>query len=151
MAEPLSASNGRVKEARKLSRRPVRAERRLFLADGPNAVEGALSSPGCAVEVFATPAATSTYAALVDAAGRAGVPWTPVDDRALTSLSDSVTPAGVVAVCRFLDVPLTESSARGGRARHDHDLPERRSSLSRPIPGCWSSAPTSAIPATPAP
>ena len=45
------------------------------------------------------------YAALVDAAGRAGVPWTPVDDRALASLSDSVTPAGVVAVCRFLDRP----------------------------------------------
>jgi TrmH family RNA methyltransferase len=35
------------------------------------------------------------------------VPWALVDDRALASLSDSVTPAGLVAVCRFLDVPLT--------------------------------------------
>ena len=40
--EPLTAGNSRVKEARKLSRRSVRTERRLFLADGPKAVEGAL-------------------------------------------------------------------------------------------------------------
>ena len=39
---PLTAGNARVKEARKLSRRSVRSERRLFLADGPKAVDGAL-------------------------------------------------------------------------------------------------------------
>ena len=113
MSEPLTARNTRVKEARKLSRRPVRAERRLFLADGPNAVEGALSTAldsgvSCVVEVFATPAADETYAELVDAAGRARVPWTLVDDRAMRSLSDSVTPAGVVAVCRFVDRTVVE-------------------------------------------
>jgi TrmH family RNA methyltransferase len=59
------------------------------------------------VEVFATPAATTEYADLADAAPV----WTLVDERALTSLSDSVTPAGVVAVCRFLDVPLQEALA----------------------------------------
>ena len=55
MSTPLTAGNARVKEARKLSRRSVRTERRLFLADGPKAVEGALGVPGCVVEVFATP------------------------------------------------------------------------------------------------
>jgi TrmH family RNA methyltransferase len=105
--QPLAPGNSRVKEARKLSRRSVRAERRLFLADGPKAVEGALSVAGCVVEVFATPAATTQYA---DLAGAAPV-WTPVDERALASLSDSVTPAGVVAVCRFLDVPLEDALA----------------------------------------
>jgi TrmH family RNA methyltransferase len=54
------------------------------------------------VEVFATVEATQQYADLVAAAPA----WVPVDDRALTSLSDSVNPAGVVAVCRFLDRPL---------------------------------------------
>ena len=108
---PLAASNARVKDARRLSRRPVRSERRLFLADGPKAVEGALatvlaSGQGCAVEVFATPAATTTYDALRRDAEAAGFPWTPVDDRAMSGLSDSVTPAGVVAVCRFLDRPV---------------------------------------------
>jgi TrmH family RNA methyltransferase len=99
---PLTTGNTRVKEARKLSRRPERSGRRLFLADGPKAVEGALGVEGCVVEVFATVAATEQYAALADAAPR----WTLVDDVALASLSDSVSPAGVVAVCRFLDRPL---------------------------------------------
>jgi TrmH family RNA methyltransferase len=58
--------------------------------------------PGCVVEVFATPEATRQYAALAAAAPA----WTLVDDRALASLSDSVNPAGVVAVARFLDRPL---------------------------------------------
>jgi TrmH family RNA methyltransferase len=105
---PLGSGSTRVKEARKLSRRSVRTERRLVLADGPNAVEAALSTPGCVVEVFATPDATRRYAALADAAEGADAAWVLVDERALGSLSDSVTPAGVVAVCRSLDRPLPD-------------------------------------------
>jgi len=100
---PLTAGNARVKEARKLSRRSVRTERRLFLADGPKAVEGALGVPGCVQEVFATSIGAEEYAELL-----ADVTVTLVDDRAMSGLSDSVTPAGVVALCRFLDVPLGE-------------------------------------------
>ena len=59
--------------------------------------------------MFATVEATERYAAWRDAAPA----WAVVDDRALASLSDSVTPAGVVAVCRFLDVH--RSSGRGAR------------------------------------
>jgi TrmH family RNA methyltransferase len=104
--------SGRVKEARKLSRRSVRAERRLFLADGPKAVEGALGA-GCVVEVFATRPALEEYAALVAQADRVTV----VDDRALAALSDSVTPAGLVALCSFIDVTLAHAleGARGAR------------------------------------
>jgi RNA methyltransferase, TrmH family len=108
--QPLAASNARVKEARKLSRRSVRTERRLFLADGPKAIEGALAVEGCVVEVFATPAALEQHAALlVDA------PVTLVDERALASLSDSVSPAGVVAVCRHVDAPLEHVVAASAR------------------------------------
>ena len=96
--------SGRVKEARKLSRRSVRTERRLFLADGPKAVEAALGR-GVAVEVFATPTAAERYAALVAIAPRSCL----VDDRALASLSDSVSPSGIVALCAFLDVPLGDA------------------------------------------
>jgi len=99
---PLSAGNARVKEARKLSRRSVRAERQLFLADGPNAVTEALTVPGCVVEILATQAATERYADLADSAPS----WTVVEDRALAALSDSVTPVGLVAVCHFLDTPM---------------------------------------------
>jgi RNA methyltransferase, TrmH family len=101
---PLTSGSTRVKEARKLSRRSVRTERRLFLADGPKAVDAALATPGCVAEVFATPDATTRYADLAADAPS----WTLVDDRALASLSDSVTPSGVVAVCRFLDRPLAD-------------------------------------------
>lgn len=103
---PLTAGNSRVKEARKLVRRSFRASSGQFLADGPKAVEGALSVDGCVVEVFATPAASGQYADLL-----AAVDVTLVDDRALASLSDAVSPAGVVAVCRHLDVPLAEALA----------------------------------------
>ena len=63
------------------------------------------------VEVFATVDAGERYADLVAAAST----WTVVDDRALSSLSDAVTPAGVVAVCRFLDRPLGDVLASGSR------------------------------------
>jgi TrmH family RNA methyltransferase len=62
---------------------------------------------GCVVEVFATPAATELHADLAASVAT----WTLVEERALASLSDSVTPAGVVAVCRFLDVPLEQALA----------------------------------------
>ena len=52
--------------------------------------------------MFATAAASEQYAGLRSRSA----PWTLVDDRAIEALSDSVTPAGVVAVCRVLDVPL---------------------------------------------
>lgn len=82
-----------------MSRRSVRTERRLFLADGPKAVEGALEVPERVVEVFVTPAAEEQYAELL-----AGVDVTLVDERALASLSDAVNPAGLVALCRHFDV-----------------------------------------------
>jgi TrmH family RNA methyltransferase len=107
---PLTTGNTRVKDARRLSRRSVRTERRLFLADGPKAVEGALAA-GCVVEVFATATASQRYPALVAAAAKASL----VDDRALSSISDSVTPAGIVAVCSFLDVPLESALASARR------------------------------------
>jgi TrmH family RNA methyltransferase len=106
---PLTASNARVKQVRRLARRSVRAQRGLFLADGPKAVEGALGR-GVVVELYVTPTAAQRYAALVTAAPRT----TYVDERALVSLSDSVTPAGVVAVCSFLDVPVEEALHAAG-------------------------------------
>jgi TrmH family RNA methyltransferase len=93
-----------VKEARKLSRRSVRTERRLFLADGPKAVEAALEVPERVVQVFATPAAAGQYDELL-----VGAEVTLVDERALASLSDAVNPAGLVALCRHFDVPPADA------------------------------------------
>ena len=86
-----------------MSRRPERSERRLFLAEGRNAVEAALDA-GVVVEVFARPFRDHLVPEVPD-----GVPVTWVDERAIRALSDSVTPAGVVALCRFVDVPLDQA------------------------------------------
>ena len=62
--------------------------------------------------MFATPAAAEQYAELW---AEAPVSPTLVEERSLASLSDSVSPAGVVAVCRALDRPLGEVVVPGQR------------------------------------
>jgi TrmH family RNA methyltransferase len=107
----LSNSNARVKEARKLSRRSVRSERRLFLAEGSKALTEALLVEGCVVEVFATPSASADHADLRRRVEGLGLPWQQVTDAALAALAGAVTPQGLVAVCRHLDVRLAEALA----------------------------------------
>ena len=111
----LTVRSGRVRTARQLAKRDVRAEHRLFLAEGPQAVREALLVPECVREVFASTHAAEQHRDLRTSAEQAGVPWQPVDDRALTSLTGTVTPQGVVAVCAFLDEPLDELLARRPR------------------------------------
>lgn len=103
---PLGVRNARVKTARRLGRRAVRMQERLFLAEGPKALAEALDLPGCLVEVFVAPDAAEEHAVLLTAVEQAGATVHRVDDPALASLADTVTPQGVVAVCRFLDRPL---------------------------------------------
>jgi TrmH family RNA methyltransferase len=104
-----------VRTARRLARRVSRAEHRLFLAEGPQAVREALQLPGCVREVFAVPDAAVAHADLLAAARREGAPWQPVDDAALASLTETVAPQGVVAVCRFVDEPFPALLARAPR------------------------------------
>ncbi len=104
-----------MKTARRLARRVSRAEHALFLAEGPQAVREALSVPGCVREVFAVPAAGAQHPAIRDAAAAAEVPWLLVDEPALASLAETVQPQGLVAVCRFLDVPFDEVLASAPR------------------------------------
>ncbi|MGZ4436252.1 MAG: TrmH family RNA methyltransferase [Nocardioidaceae bacterium] len=102
----LTRSSGRVKTARRLARRASRAETRLFLAEGPQAVREALTVPGCVREVFAVPGLDTHHPDLAAATLAAGLPWQLVDEAGLASLAETVAPQGVVAVCRFLDVDL---------------------------------------------
>ncbi len=97
-----------MRTARRLARRASRSEHRLFLAEGPQAVREALDVPGCVREVFASRTAAAAHPDLHAAAAAAGTPWQPVDDAALSALTQTVHPQGVVAVCRFLDRPLAD-------------------------------------------
>lgn len=114
MTDLLTTRSGRVKAARKLTRRRHRAERRLFLAEGAKALTEALALDGCLVEVFATATATRSCAGLREAVTGRGLPWQVAEDEAVASLSATVTPQGLVAVCRFLDVSLAEVTGRSG-------------------------------------
>jgi TrmH family RNA methyltransferase len=97
----------RVKAARRLIRRAARASEGLFLAEGPQAVREALGVPGCVVEVFATDDAGGRHPDLRQLALTTGVAWQLADEPAVSSLSETRSPQGLVAVCRAVDVPIT--------------------------------------------
>jgi TrmH family RNA methyltransferase len=98
-----------VAAAIKLQRHIGRRRAARFLAEGPNLVEAALRR-GLVSEVFATEAALDRFAALlVDA------PVQVVTERAAKALSDTVTPVGLVAVCRMPEVSLGEVLAGAPR------------------------------------
>nr|WP_211661678.1 RNA methyltransferase [Modestobacter muralis] len=98
--------SARVVAARKLTRRSGRDDAGAFLAEGRQAVSEALAQaegePGAVREVFATEAAAEAHHELL-AATR--VPVRLVDEKAAASLSETVTPQGLVAVCALRDVP----------------------------------------------
>jgi TrmH family RNA methyltransferase len=102
VTEPLTERSARVAAARKLTRRAGRDAAGLFLAEGRQAVAEALADPAGVREVFATEAAAAAHRDLLAAAP---VPVRPVTDRAAASLSETVTPQGLVAVCELRDVP----------------------------------------------
>jgi len=79
--------------------------------EGAQAVREALGADVPVHELFVTPDATERHPDLVDAARTAGVRVVPVTDRAAASLSDTVTPQGLVAVCDLLDVPVETALA----------------------------------------
>lgn len=102
MTAPLTERSSTVIAAAKLQRRSERAAAGAFLAEGPNLVEAAARHR--AVErVFATEAATQRHHAILD-----GLTVTAVTDRAMKALSETVTPAGLVAVCRLSGTRLQD-------------------------------------------
>lgn len=85
----------------KLHRHVGRRRAARFLAEGPNLVEAALRRD-LVIEVFVTEDALSRFEPMLG-----DVPVHLVTERAAKSLSDTVTPVGLVAVC---DVPSTSLS-----------------------------------------
>ncbi|MGK2882820.1 MAG: TrmH family RNA methyltransferase [Mycobacterium sp.] len=92
--------------AAKLHRHVGRRRAARFLAEGPNLVETALRRD-LVVELFATADALTRFADLLD-----GAAVHLVTEKAAKVLSDTVTPVGLVAVCRIPEVDLTCVLAR---------------------------------------
>ncbi|ORB92330.1 TrmH family RNA methyltransferase [Mycobacterium persicum] len=96
----LTERSARVAAAVKLHRHVGRRRANRFLAEGPNLVEAA-SARGLVREVFVTEVAAQRHETWL--AGH-DAPVHLVTERAAKALTDTVTPAGLVAVC---DMPTT--------------------------------------------
>ncbi|MFE6549707.1 TrmH family RNA methyltransferase [Streptomyces sp. NPDC057746] len=105
--ELISPRSPRVSAARRLGRRSFRGKEQLFLAEGPQAVREAAGhrADGRAtlVELFTTPEAAERYPDIVGAARDAGARVHLAAEEVIADISTTVTPQGLVGVCRFLD------------------------------------------------
>jgi TrmH family RNA methyltransferase len=110
MAEhgPLSPRNPRVTAARRLSQRSARTKARQFLAEGPQAVREALAG-GHVVTLYVDRDGAARHPDLVVAAQSAGVAVHELTPPDVAALAGTVSPQGLVAVCRFVDVALADA------------------------------------------
>jgi len=104
-----------VKAARQLGKRAFRARGRAFLAEGPQAVREALARPGVLTELFVTAPGAARHTDLVTRAAEFGVPVLEVGGEVMAELAQTVTPQGLLGVCRFVDVPLAEVTSGSPR------------------------------------
>ncbi|OBH37918.1 RNA methyltransferase [Mycobacterium sp. E342] len=107
----LTERSARVAAAVKLHRHVGRRRAGRFLAEGPNLVEAA-AARGLVRDVFVTEAAGQRYASLL---GAQQAPVHLVSERAAKALSDTVTPAGLVAVCEMPATRLADVLAGAPR------------------------------------
>jgi TrmH family RNA methyltransferase len=98
----------RLKAARRLTKRAFRQRERAFLAEGPQAVAEAFGCGAHVTDLFVTVPAQSRHSDLVAAIADAGIPVHVVSGQVMDELAQTVTPQGLLAVCDFIDVPLTD-------------------------------------------
>lgn len=74
-----------------------------------------MAGQGAITELFVTAAARSRHEALVDAVARAGAFVHEVSGAVMAELAGTVTPQGLLAVCRFVDISLADLISRAPR------------------------------------
>ncbi|MDX8144815.1 RNA methyltransferase [Lentzea sp. BCCO 10_0061] len=106
-ADPFTERTPRVVAARHLTRRQGRDKAGRFLVEGAQAVREALAwKNGEVHELFVTATAAQRNAELLQTASNQGIRISEVTDKAADSLSETVTPQGIVAVCDAVPQPL---------------------------------------------
>ena len=108
-------SKGALQRARSLQRRRGRAESRQFLVEGRQAVREALGRPGAVDSLYVRWDAALDNADLIEMAKAAEVPYFALSEQNLASITDTVTPQGIVAVANDVDVPLDDVLAASPR------------------------------------
>ncbi|MEU6221427.1 RNA methyltransferase [Streptomyces sp. NPDC047022] len=108
----ISPRSVRVAAARRLAKRNFRGKDRLFLAEGPQAVREAAAHRAdgrpTLVELFTTTDAAERYADIIGEAHDAGARVHLAAEEVIAEISTTVTPQGLVGVCRFLDTPFED-------------------------------------------
>ncbi len=102
------AHSPRLKAARRLTKRAFRQRERAFLAEGPQAVAEAFHCGTRVTDLFVTVPARSRHHDLITAMADADIPVHVVSGEVMGELAQTVTPQGLLAVCGFVDVPLSE-------------------------------------------
>ncbi|WP_375478203.1 TrmH family RNA methyltransferase [uncultured Jatrophihabitans sp.] len=97
---PLSSANARLAAARRLTRRQGRSDAGRFLAEGAQAVREALAADAV-LDLFATAEARERHPDLAVNAAQ-------ISAKDAASLSETVTPQGLVAVCQLFQPTLAE-------------------------------------------
>lgn len=106
----------RVRSVAKLAKRAGRLDTGLFLLEGPQAVAEALAfRPELVVELFATPTALDRYTEIARSAEAAGIDMEFVTEQVLDTMADTVTPQGIIAVCRQFPTSLKDILSSGPR------------------------------------
>ncbi|MGH8962419.1 MAG: TrmH family RNA methyltransferase [Jatrophihabitantaceae bacterium] len=101
----LSEQNARLAAARRLTKRSGRREAGLFLAEGAQAVREALRAEAV-LELYATGDAIDRHPELL-----AGRDVSEISERSAAALSETVTPQGLIAVCRMSRPSTSEALA----------------------------------------
>ena len=99
----------RVRSVAKLAKREGRATTGLFLLEGPQAVTEALAFRAeLIVELFATPTALDRYSEISQGAAAQEIEVEFVTEAVLEAMADTVTPQGIIAVCRQFPTSVKE-------------------------------------------
>jgi RNA methyltransferase, TrmH family len=97
----------RVRAARRLAKRAFRERASAFLAEGPQAVRAALASPGVLTELFVTGQGKDRHPDVTAEAVRQGAAVHLVSGELMAELAQTITPQGLLGVCRYVDVPMS--------------------------------------------
>ena len=108
----LTERSSRVVSLAKLHRASVRRAENLFLAEGSNAVDAALST-GRVQRLLVRDDAVDKYSGLLDRAEASGLPVHLINERAADKLADTTTAPGIFAVCALLTVGLGDVDLSG--------------------------------------
>ena len=108
-----SNRNRRVTSAAKLKKRGLREQYGQFLLEGAQVAAEGLAA-GAVETVFHVQGSSGRVPEVVEAARSAGVEVLEVSDSVMAHLTSAVTPQGLVAIARFVDVPAESLPAEDG-------------------------------------